>query len=102
TDWWLRRGPRGGTRRTTNREGIVRGVSTRVQGHPRAQSWPLLALCALSLALPILGPDDGPRLLAASLAAGRQLAPGAGPALPVGLREAASAAVGGSEAAFHV
>jgi CSLREA domain-containing protein len=68
----------------------------------------VLALFAILLALPVLGRDAGPRLLAASIAAGQQLAASAGPAahatrtLPAGLREAASAAVGSSDTGFHV
>jgi hypothetical protein len=100
-------GKRGVQRELRNWEGIVGGVTARAQRHPRAQSWPLLALCALSLALPAFGRDDGPRLLSAGIAAARQLAAGAQapPAaapLPAGLREAASAAVGDSDASFHV
>src|SRR3954470_18919793 len=74
-------------------EDIVRGVHIRVQRHARAESWPLLVLCALALALPAAG------------AAGRESASTAGPDATTpraGLREAASATVGHSDASFHV
>jgi hypothetical protein len=65
----------------------------------------VLALCALSLTLPALARDGGAQLLSATLTAGRHVAAAATPAeatMPAGLREAASAAVGSSNAGFNV